>query len=217
MFRGAGRRPLVESRLSGMVSIRPVDLDFGIYRIMNAKRDEISRFLDQGPAAAGARGLRELQGDASARLRCRPSWTRPCSKAQDSGRRSRQRCPRCRNLRAELAAGAGPRRAGRRGLLASLQLLPPLLPGRRLHLAAPLQGGRLRHPLRGRGGQAPLGQPRPVLHQDQPRTSATTPSSCRRADGSTSSWSTPSTEKDNNKAAAGKERRFILADDDPVC
>ena len=49
----------------------------------------------------------------------------------------------------------------------ALQLLPPLLQRGRLHLAAPLQGGRLRHPLRRRRGQTALGQRRPVLRQEQ--------------------------------------------------
>ena len=37
------------------------DLDFGIYRIMNQKRDEVVRFLGQGLAAPGAGGIQAIQ------------------------------------------------------------------------------------------------------------------------------------------------------------
>ena len=61
----------------------------------------------------------------------------------------------------------GHRRAGKRGLRPPVQLLPPLLLGGRLSRQARLQAGRLRHPLRGRGGHALLGKQGPLLHQDQ--------------------------------------------------
>lgn len=34
-------------KLKEMFQMDQADLDFGIYRIMNAKRDEITRFLEQ--------------------------------------------------------------------------------------------------------------------------------------------------------------------------
>ena len=38
------------------------DLDFGIYRIMRMKRDEISRFVDEELPAQISQGLSELAG-----------------------------------------------------------------------------------------------------------------------------------------------------------
>ena len=38
------------------------DLDFGIYRIMRMKRDEISRFVDEELPAQISEGLSELAG-----------------------------------------------------------------------------------------------------------------------------------------------------------
>jgi hypothetical protein len=58
--------------------------------------------------------------------------------------------------------------AGSRRLQPSLHLLQPLLSGRRLHLQAALcQTGALRHSLQRRGGDALLGEPRPVLRQER--------------------------------------------------
>ena len=41
------KRQQLISKLSEMFQMDQADLDFGIYRIMNAKRDEISQFLEQ--------------------------------------------------------------------------------------------------------------------------------------------------------------------------
>lgn len=41
------KRQQLISKLREMFQMDQVDLDFGIYRIMNAKRDEISQFLEQ--------------------------------------------------------------------------------------------------------------------------------------------------------------------------
>ena len=41
------KRQQLISKLKEMFQMDQADLDFGIYRIMNAKRDEISQFLEQ--------------------------------------------------------------------------------------------------------------------------------------------------------------------------
>ena len=37
----------LKAKLAELFQLDQADLDFGIYRIMNAKRDEITRFLDR--------------------------------------------------------------------------------------------------------------------------------------------------------------------------
>ena len=41
------KRDQLISKLKEMFQMDQADLDFGIYRIMNAKRDEVERFLDK--------------------------------------------------------------------------------------------------------------------------------------------------------------------------
>ncbi len=51
--------------LAELVQFDQADLDFGIYRIMNQKRDEISRFLDQDLLPQVRATLEEYQGTVS--------------------------------------------------------------------------------------------------------------------------------------------------------
>ena len=49
---------LLKSLLREMFQLDRGDLDFGIYRIMNMKADEIETFLDKGSAATGTNDIR---------------------------------------------------------------------------------------------------------------------------------------------------------------
>jgi adenine-specific DNA-methyltransferase len=55
------KRPQLISKLREMFQMDQADLDFGIYRIMNAKRDEINRFLEQDLLPTLRTTLRECQ------------------------------------------------------------------------------------------------------------------------------------------------------------
>ena len=49
------------SKLREMFQMDQADLDFGIYRIMNAKRDEINQFLEQDLLPTLRTALQEFQ------------------------------------------------------------------------------------------------------------------------------------------------------------
>ena len=155
------------------------DLDFGIYRIMNYKRDVIEKFitqdlpkaiaeeLDRGALADQSIAAKELtemaqqiketldkdaleaDGNLDDRF-CDTEIGRKYLRSEDEGCRwSRARSPRSQHLQPPV------------------RLLQPLLSGRRFHLEAPiLQAPALRHPLQRRGSLPVLGQQRPVLRQD---------------------------------------------------
>ncbi len=142
------------------------DLDFGLYRVMHAKAAEITAFLDRDLLPQVKAGFALYQSADKAALESELKKTVEQAQALGAdpeslpkvkdlprpapGRSRRSACPRSRRLRPPLP------------------LLLPLLLGRRLHLQTPLLRGRqIRHPLRRRRGQAPLGQRGPVLHQDQ--------------------------------------------------
>ena len=55
------KRQQLISKLSEMFQMDQADLDFGIYRIMNAKRDEISQFLEQDLLPTLRTTLQEFQ------------------------------------------------------------------------------------------------------------------------------------------------------------
>jgi adenine-specific DNA-methyltransferase len=73
------KRQQLISKLREMFQMDQADLDFGIYRIMNAKRDEINQFLEKDLLPTLRTALQEFQP------------ARPCRKAKGTGRRHFQR------------------------------------------------------------------------------------------------------------------------------
>ena len=63
----------LKTLLKELFQLDQPDLDFGLYRVMHAKSAEVSQFLDQEPAAAGAR-----RRSANTRPPIRRSWRRNC-------------------------------------------------------------------------------------------------------------------------------------------
>ena len=156
------------------------DLDFGIYRIMNHKRDVIERFiekdlleavaeeLDRGALAEPVPGGRRAEGGR--RADPRDAWRRRPRRRRQPGRRLPRRPARQAIPGPQAKAAGAPGRAGPGGrhLQPPVRLLQPLLRQRRLHLQAPLlPQGEVRHPLQRRGSLPALGQQRPVLRQDR--------------------------------------------------
>ena len=147
------------------------DLDFGIYRIMNYKRDVIEKFITQDLPKAIAD---ELDRDALADQAQAAKELKEVSEqiTQTLGqRRPRRRRQSGRDLPRHAAGheipepeGQGrrwsrPRSPRSEHLQPPAHLLQPLLPGRRLHLEAPLlQAPEVRHPLQRRGSLPVLGQ-----------------------------------------------------------
>jgi len=60
------KRQQLISKLREMFQMDQADLDFGIYRIMNAKRDDISQFLEQDLLPTLRTRLQEFQPDGLA-------------------------------------------------------------------------------------------------------------------------------------------------------
>ena len=169
------------------------DLDFGLYRIMHAKSAEVTQFLDEDLLP------QVKEAFAGYKPATRPQIEKELAKADrgaQDARRGPGGAPKVKELRAQLAAARWTSTRSRARSTTISSLLPPLLLRGRLPQPSALQGGRLRHPLRGRGGQAPLGQQGPVLHQDQ-RVPARLrlPAAARRRRRTrcacTSAWSTP--------------------------
>ena len=71
------------------------DLDFGIYRIMNAKRDEIMRFLDRDLLPQVREALVELEQTDRAGVEA--ELTKAIEQARTLGALCLKHCPRSRN------------------------------------------------------------------------------------------------------------------------
>ena len=120
----------LKTLLKELFQLDQPDLDFGLYRIMHAKSAEVTQFLDKDllPQVKQAFGLyktadkAELEKELAKAIeqaqsaRCR---SRDAAQSEGSAGKARQRC-------------RGYRRTGERGLRPPVQLLPPLLFGRRL-------------------------------------------------------------------------------------
>lgn len=62
------KRQQLLDKLKEMFQMDQADLDFGIYRIMNAKRDEITRFLEQDLLPTLRTTLEEFQSQGCQRM-----------------------------------------------------------------------------------------------------------------------------------------------------
>lgn len=62
----------LKDKLREMFQLDQADLDFGIYRIMNQKRDEIERFLDKDLLPQVREALQEYQPAELTDLRAQP-------------------------------------------------------------------------------------------------------------------------------------------------
>ena len=104
---------------------------------------------------------------------------------------------------------------GERSLQPPVQLLPSLLPRRRLHLAAPVQGRRLCHSLRGEEVKLHWANHDQyyIKSSEHFRDYIFTMPSGRRVQVNLVA---ASSEQDNKKEQAGKERRFIICEEDPI-
>lgn len=80
------------------------DLDFGIYRIMNAKRDEITRFLDNDLLPQVRRSLAELESGDRAQIEA--GLAKAIEQASELGVSDPEAIPRVKQLREQLAATA---------------------------------------------------------------------------------------------------------------
>jgi len=141
------------------------DLDFGLYRIMHAKSREVTQFLDKDllPQVKEAFSLYKTEDKAELEkelAKVRASVEAAGMNPKDS--------PKAKELEAKIKSDAVDIGALESEVYDHLfSFFRPLLLRRRLPCQARLQARRLRHPLRGRGGHAALGQQGPVLHQDQ--------------------------------------------------
>lgn len=97
------KRTQLINKLKEMFQMDQADLDFGIYRIMNAKRDEVERFLDQDLLPTLRATLEEFQ----------PAGIEEKRKALDDAIKSAKSLgadpdtfPKVQQLKAELAQGA---------------------------------------------------------------------------------------------------------------
>ena len=158
----------LKNLLAELFMLDQADLDFGIYRVMNAKRAEVTRFLDHDLLPQVRAELEKSSTPATA-----PGWKRnwpkplPPRSAAGFSRRAGRAIAQGRRPSRPACRHCGRFRARKRSSVRSCQFLPPLLFRRRFSCVAPLQGRRLCHSLRRRGSEAPLGQRRPILHQDQ--------------------------------------------------
>ena len=135
----------LKTLLKELFQLDQPDLDFGLYRIMHAKSAEVTQFLDKDllPQVKQAFDLYKTADKAELEKELAKAIEQANSlgadpetlpKVKDLAQQARQRCRGCR-------------RVGERGLRPPVQLLPPLLLGRRLPRQARLQTRRLRHPL----------------------------------------------------------------------
>lgn len=95
------RQQLIE-KLKEMFQMDQADLDFGIYRIMNAKRDEISRFLEQDLLPTLRTTLEEFQ---PAGLADKQQGLEEAIKAAKLAGFDPEQSPKVQQLKAELADG----------------------------------------------------------------------------------------------------------------
>jgi adenine-specific DNA-methyltransferase len=198
--------------LAELFMLDQADLDFGIYRIMNAKRDEITRFLDNDllPQIRDALGTLEDAGRGTARQ----ELATLVKTLTDAGMDPEQ-SPKVRELRAKYGAGADPaaaeaevfshlyqffRRYYHEGDFLSLRRYKEGV------YAIPYEGEEVKlHWANADQYYIKTGE----YFRDY---TFTLPDGrrvhFRLADADT--------ERNNNKAAAGQERRFVLAEPEPV-
>ena len=141
------------------------DLDFGLYRIMHARSGEISQFLDKDllPQVKAAFG----QYQTADKAELEKELSRVIAGVEAAGMNPDD-SPRVKDLRAQLQSDAVDIGALESEVYDHLYCFFRRYYSAGDYLAKRVyKPGRLRHPLRGRGGHAPLGQQGPVLHQDQ--------------------------------------------------
>ncbi len=191
------------------------DLDFGIYRIMNQKRDEIVRFLDKDLLPQVKEAFKQYKSADKSVLQER---TRQARGEQSSGAgMNPDESPKVKELTpADSPIGRGRGGAGERGLLAPVQLLPPLLQRRRFHLA-PRGTRKASTPFPTRAKRSNSIGPTPTsITSRAARRSGTTPSRSPAANGSGSISSPHRRSRTTTRQPQGKERRFVLCRDDPL-
>lgn len=97
----AKRQQLID-KLKELFQMDQADLDFGIYRIMNAKRDEITRFLDQDLMPTLRETLEKFQ---PAGLAEKQTALEDAIKAAHTAGFDPEQSPIVKKLRAELEVG----------------------------------------------------------------------------------------------------------------
>lgn len=202
-------------RLEEMFQLDRGDLDFGIYRIMNFRRDEILRFLRSELPARAEDAVRAAGiGDGAAALR------RELDKAIAGAREAGfdpEASPRVRELRAEIA---------RAGSSAPDALLDQIWTALDRFFGRYYDEGDFIAQRRGRDGAylIPYEGEEVTLHwanKDQYYVKSSESFAnyvFRLGDGRAVRFRTAAadTERDNNKEAKGKQRRFRLAEDQPL-
>ena len=155
----------LKTLLKELFQLDQPDLDFGLYRIMHAKSAEVTQFLDKDllPQVKQAFGhyktadKAELEKElAKAIEQAQSLGADPETSAQGEGtaRQARQR-------------RRGYRRRWRTRSTTTCSASSAATTPKATSSPNASTGRASTRSLRGRGGQAPLGQPRPVLHQDQ--------------------------------------------------
>src|SRR6266536_3700737 len=90
--------------LSELFMFDQADLDFGIYRIMNAKRDEITRFLDNDLLPQVTQSLAELESGDHAQIEA--DLAKAIEQANELGVADQETIPKVKELREQLGATA---------------------------------------------------------------------------------------------------------------
>ena len=198
--------------LAELFTLDQADLDFGIYRIMNAKRDEITRFLDNDllPQVREALGTLEDAGRSAVRQELEEAERNARALGIDP-----ETVPRVKELRARFGAGADPaaaeaevfshlyqffRRYYHEGDFLSLRRYKEGV------YAIPYEGEEVKlHWANADQYYIKTGEHFRDYTFRLPDRRAV---HFRLAEADT--------ERNNNKAAAGQERRFVLAEDEPV-
>ena len=130
----------LKALLAELFMFDQADLDFGIYRIMNLRREEIRRFLDEDllPQVREALGMTSLRANAQATERRAPRALEKRELRDELGiEPSRRPAASGSFMRAHVGTRSPtspPAEGG--GVQPPRHLLPPLLQGRRLHLAS---------------------------------------------------------------------------------
>jgi hypothetical protein len=103
--KGAQNREQLKSLLRQLFQFDSADLDFGIYRIMNAKRSEVERFIEEDLLDAVEQGLAHLQ--AGERRRGAAPLGQPRPVLRQDGRALRRVSLQSRRLRRPVSPHAG--------------------------------------------------------------------------------------------------------------
>ena len=168
-----------QSLLRELFQFDCADLDFGIYRIMNHKRDVIERFIAEdlpnaiaeelniGALADQNQAAKELE-EVAQQIKSTLATDAIDADGNLVKFQASEIGKKYEDLKKKVGGGGG-RDALETVIFNHLYaFFQPLLSGRRLHLKAPLlQEPAVRHPLQWRRGPPPLGQQRPVLRQDR--------------------------------------------------